>query len=70
MNKICGFIILRKPEYNFDSRPLSAFSIKPPSINNIYYSGLDRMPWFDIDEGYYNKTLADKILKLRTKLHS
>src|SRR6266542_3933444 len=46
----CGFMAVRLPSENFDAEGRGAFSSKPPSLGDIYYGGLDRMPWFDVEE--------------------
>ncbi|MCG7945889.1 MAG: hypothetical protein N0C84_06030 [Candidatus Thiodiazotropha taylori] len=65
---ILGYLVLRKPEYNFDELGRGAYLPYAPKIDTIYYGGIDRMEWFDIDEKYYNDTLPNDILKLRDKV--
>ena len=66
---ICGFMVLRKPVFNYDERGRGVFSRYAPRIGDIYYSGIYRMPWFELDEGYHSKTLPDEIIQLRQELH-
>ncbi len=68
MHEICGFIILRKPDYNFDERGRGTFSSNVPKIGNMFYSGVDRMPWFDLNEYYYNSSLPSHLIKIRQEL--
>ena len=62
---ILGFLVLRKPEQNFDELGRGAFSPHVPRIDSIYYGGVDRMEWFDIDEDFFNKSLPKKITEIR-----
>jgi len=68
MNNICGYVVLRKPMHNFYAADRCAFFKKPPCIGDIYYSGLDRMPWFDLDEDHYSGTLPLELIKLRSEI--
>ena len=61
--KVCGFGVVRKPEANFDSAGRGAYASKVPQAGTIFYGGIDRMPWFDIREAYYNGTLPAYIQK-------
>ncbi len=63
-----GYIVLRKPEYNFDKLGRGAFSMKAPKLDTIYYGGIDRMQWFDVDEDFYNQTLPNNIFKIRENI--
>lgn len=58
---LCGFMVVRRPEMNFDQQGRGAYPAVPPRISTTYYGGLDRMPWFDIDEDYYSETLPLEI---------
>lgn len=70
MDRISGFLVVRKPEFNYDKEGRGAFSPSVPKIGDLYYAGIDRMPWFDIDEDYYSKELPDDILLLRNELEN
>ncbi len=62
---ILGYMVLRKPEYNFDELGRGAYLPYAPKVGAIYYGGIDRMEWFDIDEDYYNDVLPNDLLRLR-----
>lgn len=68
MERISGFLVLRKPDFNYDEEGRGAFLPYAPKIGELYYAGIDRMAWFDIDEEYYSKELPDDILQLRNEL--
>jgi len=70
MNRISGFLVVRKPDFNYDKEGRGAFSTFAPKIGELYYAGIDRMPWFDIDEDYYSKELPEDILPLRNELNN
>jgi hypothetical protein len=65
---IQGYLILRKPECNFDVLGRGAFLKQPPQILNIHYAGVDRMQWFDLDEHYYSNTLPSNLAEIRAKI--
>jgi hypothetical protein len=65
MPLICGYQVVRKPEHNFDAANRGMYSDCVPSIGNNYYSGIDRMPWFDSDELFYDGQLPENERKLR-----
>ncbi len=49
--EICGFLVVRKPEENFDSdKETIDYFRNPPKLNNFTYSGIDRMLWLDLDQ--------------------
>jgi hypothetical protein len=66
--KVCGFIVLRKPIFNYDEKRRGAFLSDAPQIDGVYYAGIDRMPWFELDEGYYAGNLPDEFMRLREEL--
>jgi hypothetical protein len=65
MNRICGYHVVRKPRYNYDEQGRGAYSIIAPCIGDIYYSGVDRMAWFDLDEDYYSGVIPQEYADLR-----
>ncbi|POZ49557.1 hypothetical protein [Methylovulum psychrotolerans] len=69
-NSICGYFVLRKPIYNFDLKEREFFRKEPPCIGCICYSGISRMPWFDLDddEDYYSGTLPRESIELRNEI--
>jgi hypothetical protein len=60
-----GFLIVRLPEYNFDAEDRGAFSKEVPKLGDIYYGGIFRMPWFDLDEDYISGATANNRRKRR-----
>lgn len=68
MNTVCGFVVLRKPNQNYDKEGRGAFLSSPPCIDEICYSGIDRMPWFELDEDLYSGTLSQEFVALRDKI--
>jgi hypothetical protein len=56
--------------YNFDLKGRRFFHKKPPCIGNICYSGISRMPWFDLDddEDYDSGTLPREFIELRNEI--
>ena len=70
MCKISGFIILRKPDRNFDKKGRGGFLSHAPKIHKVYYGGVDRMPWFELDEGFFFKKLPDQLTQLRREIRT
>ena len=68
MIEFCGYLVVRKPSDNFDPQGRGGFSDKAPKLNDVYYAGIDRMPWFDLDEEYYANTLSTDIAAIRNKI--
>ncbi len=62
---VCGYLIVRRPEANFDEARKTVSEHQPsvPNINGKYYSGVDRMPWADITEKYYARALPEQLEK-------
>ena len=54
---ISGFLVVRLPHLTFDKDGKGVFPKKPIQLGQIFYGGIDRMPWFDVDEHYYTGTL-------------
>ena len=65
---VCGFMVVRKPEANFDELGRGAYPRKAPRLSNIYYGGIDRMPWFDVEEDYYSSRLPEPVTILLNDL--
>ena len=66
MSLINGFLVVRLPCFNKDFQGGHvAYSAVAPQIDTIYYGGVDRMAWFDINEEYYENRLPSDILELR-----
>ena len=68
MDKICGFMVVRKPQMNYDKVGRGAFLPYPPQIEGLYYGGVDRMPWFEIDEDYFSGVLPEHFIQFRKDL--
>jgi len=64
--KVNGFIVLRKPGLNYDEGRIDLLA--PPKVSDIYYSGTDRMGWYDLEYEYYEKTIPERFLSLRKKI--
>ncbi len=67
---ISGFIVLRKPSFNYDEKGRGVFLPYAPRIGDLYYAGIDRMPWFEVDEAYHSNALPDELVRLRQELHN
>lgn len=52
-----GLLVLRRPEFNRDPDARGAFTAVAPCLDGRCYGGVDRMPWFDVDEALYAGTL-------------
>jgi len=65
-----GFLVVRSPEKNRDVQKRGAFSAEAPHLGPVYYSGIDRMPWFDIEEDFYKGGLPDDLVPLLRRITS
>lgn len=67
---ICGFLVVRKPDQNFDEVCDSPYYLasSPPCIEGVCYSGLSRVPWFELDEHFYAGTLPKELVEIREEL--
>jgi hypothetical protein len=65
---VAGYLVVRMPSYNSDLKMRGVFRQELSQINGVRYSGLDRMPWFDIDEDFYQNALPKNIKVLREHL--
>ena len=63
-----GIQLVRLPHLNADPYQRGAYAVRAPRLGGILYGGLDRMPWFDVDEEYYAGTLPAGLATARTKL--
>lgn len=57
MEKICGYIVLRKPEYA--STESVTFNMR---VGQKTYRGIDRLRWEDLELGCYDHTLTPSLL--------
>jgi hypothetical protein len=60
----CGFILVRKPLENFDPIGKGIWPRQAPHINGIYYGGVWRMPWYDIDRDLRARSLPPELRDL------
>lgn len=60
-----GFLVVRLPDMTRDPAGRGVFPAQAPCLDTICYGGIDRMPWFDIDEAFYRGTLPDHLKKAR-----
>lgn len=56
---VCGFMVVRRPAENRDALGLGAFPAVVPTLGGVPYGGVDRMPWFDLDERFYAGTASE-----------
>jgi hypothetical protein len=59
--RVNGFLVLRRPEFNRDPEGRGAFTAVAPCLDGRCYGGVDRMPWFDVDEARYGGTLPPEL---------
>ncbi|MCU7850129.1 MAG: hypothetical protein KZQ89_19495 [Candidatus Thiodiazotropha sp. (ex Lucinoma kastoroae)] len=62
---IHAYLVVRRPEFNYDELGRGAYLPYPPNIDGLHYGGIDRMGWFDLDEDYYNGSLPNEFIELR-----
>jgi hypothetical protein len=65
-----GYVVLRKPEFNFDELGRGAFLPYAPKIKEVYYGGIDRMDWFDLDEDFYGGVLPNELVEVKNSICS
>lgn len=61
------YIVVRLPWHNTNSIASQQNRIVIPKIGNIYYWGIDRMPWEDFDDAFYKDLLTDEMADLWNK---
>ncbi len=64
METVCGFMVVRRPACNFEPESGGSYSKVPPQVDGIYYGGIDRMPWFDVDEAINNGSLPGSLREI------
>jgi hypothetical protein len=52
-----GYLVVRKPSCNFDAKGRAGFRKAAARIGDLFYAGMMRLPWFELDEAYYAGTL-------------
>lgn len=66
---VSGFLVVRLPALNRDpAGRYPAFPAHAPCLGHLCYGGVDRMPWFEIDEEFYSGTLPEAIKRLRARV--
>lgn len=67
--QINGYMVVRLPHCNKDYLGgRGSYSAQVPRLDHIHYGGVERMPWFDIDEDLYAGTLPQEIRELWQKI--
>ena len=66
--KISGFLVVRKAGMDKDPEGRAFYSTQPSCLGALCYGGIDRMPWFDLDEEFYAGTLPERVALLRKSL--
>lgn len=68
MDRICGYVVVRRPEANsYGGAWGSHLSLPPPKIGSMVYSGVDRMQWFDVDQAIEKGEVPDDLKEVRQK---
>jgi hypothetical protein len=63
MERVCGFVVVHKPEY------AKTTSLKPNMrIGEKTYRGVDRLRWEDIEVAYYDRRLPSDMLPIWQEL--
>lgn len=65
---VCGFMVVRTPQKNADEAGRGAFPNVTPCRADVCYGGIDRMPWFDLDEAFYKADIPDEMNRARQEL--
>ena len=65
---ICGYEIVRRAETSCDPEGRGAYPSSVPRIGTKLYHGLDRMPWFDLDELWYLNAASPELGEFRRRL--
>lgn len=66
--KISGFLVVRKAGRDTDPEGRAFYGAQPSCLGALCYGGIDRMPWFDLDEEFYAGTLPERVALLRKSL--
>ena len=65
---ISGFLVVRKAGMDKDPEGRAFYGARPSCLGALCYGGIDRMPWFDLDEEFYAGTLPEGVARLRKSL--
>src|SRR5262245_57542525 len=64
MERICGFVVVRKPEH------VKAAMLTPNMwLGDKPYRGVDRLRWADLDVAYYDGRLPSDVSPIQQQLH-
>jgi hypothetical protein len=66
--RVCGFMVVRRPHENYDVLGRGVFPARPAMFGATYYGGVDRMPWFDLDELYYEANPPKDVVAFKARL--
>src|SRR5687768_16241404 len=66
--KVSGFLVVRSPRFNRQPLSKNIYRSVPPCVGEICYGGVDRMPWFEVDELHYEGELPLEIEAKRDQL--
>lgn len=71
MENICGYLVVRKPEENYEKISRAPYYLpnSPPCVKKVCYAGLDRVPWYELEESYYSGILPDEYIILRNEIY-
>jgi hypothetical protein len=67
---ICGLQVVRKPGQAVDSLRRGAYASDPPVIRGVTYGGIDRLPWFELDDAYFTGTLPARMEEIWRDVHT
>jgi hypothetical protein len=68
MEKIAGYIVVRKPYFN--NEDLLVGKKLTSNVDGVYYCGIDRLNWVDVDNMYLNNMLKLDQKNVYEKLRS
>lgn len=66
--QVSGFLVVRKIGMDGDPEGRAFYPTEASCLGSLCYGGIDRMPWFDLDEEFYSGTLPESVNALREAL--
>jgi len=66
--QVSGLLVVRWIGADKDSDGHSYYPKEAACLGSLCYGGIDRMPWFELDEAFYRGTLPGDISRLRASL--
>jgi hypothetical protein len=69
IGRVCGFLVLRRPEFAYDATGGLIGYSQPRRVRDLYYGGVDRLAWADLDEAHARGALPPEIEALRTEIY-